>query len=82
MSEPKIMDSCFICGSQFQMGPHHYDGKFISSYQISVCNSCWNSNWDGWVPHYEQKLLAHLKEKNISIPKRNSKGWLPREIVS
>ncbi len=79
MSEHKIMDSCFMCGRQFQMGPHRYDGKFISGYQISVCWACYEGNWDGWAPHWEQILVAHLKKNKLLIPERNAKGWLPRD---
>ena len=68
-----------MCGLKFQMGPHVYDGKYISHYKISVCKGCWDGNWDGWAPEFEKKLLAHLKTEGISIPDRNEKGWLPRE---
>lgn len=79
MPENKMMYKCFICGGQFKMGPHEYDGKYIKSYDISVCMPCYQGNWDGWAPPYEQKLLAHLKNKGLSIPARNSKDLLPRE---
>jgi len=78
MAEEKIMQRCFMCGSEYQFGPHRYDGKYISRYQISVCRSCYDSNWDGWA-HYEPRLVAHLKANNLPIPARNEKGWLPRE---
>lgn len=82
MSNQKIMFRCFFpfCGNQsFQMGHGLYDGKYIRRYDISVCMSCWRGNWDGWAPHYEKLLIAHLKEKGLPIPERNEKGWLPRE---
>lgn len=79
MSEYKVMFSCFMCGDKFQMGPHTYKGKFISSYKISVCENCYKGNWDGWTLHYEERLLPHLKENGIPIPERNEKGWVPRE---
>lgn len=78
MSGPKFMETCFTCGTKFQMGPHAYDGKYVRTYQISVCRACWKGNWDGWAPHYEERLIAHLKEKGLPIPERNEKGWLPR----
>ena len=68
-----------MCGRQFQMGPHRYDGKFISRYQISVCRACYEGNWDGWAPHWEQHLVAHLKKNKLQIPEPNAKGWLPRD---
>ncbi len=47
MSEDRFMFPCFMCGRQFQMGPHIYNGKFIDLYKISVCKGCYDSNWDG-----------------------------------
>ena len=29
MTKPKAMVRCFMCDSDFQMGPHRYDGKYI-----------------------------------------------------
>jgi hypothetical protein len=78
-SEIKIMIRCFCCGQDFQFGPHIYAGKHINKYNISVCSSCYGSNWDGWGPTCESKLLAHLKDKELPIPRRNEKGWLPRD---
>lgn len=60
------------------MSHHIYNGKRIPSYDIMVCRICYDSNWDGWAQHKE-KLVAHLKEKGLPIPKDNEKGWLPRE---
>jgi len=79
MSEDKIMYQCFFCNSKYQMGPHLYDGKYISRYKIGVCMNCYRGNWDGWAPHYETKLIAHLHDKGLPIPERNEKGWLPRD---
>ncbi len=79
MSEHKIMDTCFMCGSPFQMGPHLYEGEFIRHYQVSICSTCYKGNWDGWAPHYEHRLVAHLKKNGLPIPERNAKGWLPRD---
>ncbi len=69
---------CQMCSSSYQMGRHIYDGKHIARYNLDVCKTCYDGNWDGWAPHYEEKLLAHLKEQNISVPERNEKGWYPR----
>ena len=80
MNNPdKIMLSCATCGQQFQFGRNIYDGKFIPIYNITVCRTCYNSNHDGWAPHYERKILMHIKEEGISEPKRNKDGLLPRE---
>lgn len=79
MPEYKHMIPCFTCGRQFQFGPHLYAGTFIRRYQVCVCKACYDSNWDGWAPHYEQLLIAHLEEKGLPMPERNAKGRLPRE---
>jgi hypothetical protein len=79
MPDHKVMLSCDLCGSSFQMGPHVYDGKHIARYQITVCRACWLGNWDGWAPQYEKRLLSLLTERGLPVPARNEKGWLPRE---
>lgn len=81
MSNHKMMYRCPLCGNQFQINAHVDvdDGKYIPRYDITVCRTCWNSNWDGWAPHYEETLIAHLKKKGLPVPERNEKGWLPRE---
>lgn len=79
MSKPKVILRCFMCDSEYQMGPHRYDGKYIPRYKINVCKICYGGNWDGWAPHYEDKLIEHLKKESIPIPEKNEKGWFPRD---
>jgi hypothetical protein len=79
MQKEKFMCNCGICGSVFQFGPHIYNGKHIAGYQLTVCNSCWQGNWDGWNPTSEKTLIAHLNSKGIPLPQRNAKDRLPRE---
>ena len=79
MAEPKVMIRCFMCDSEYQMGPHRDDGKYIPQYKINVCRICYDGNWDGWAPHYEDRLMEQLKKEDIPVPERNSKGWLPRD---
>jgi len=71
--------NCFFCGGRFQFGPSLCDGKHIKRYKISVCSACWSSNWDGWSPRVEERLLAHLVTEELPVPERNEKGWLPRD---
>jgi hypothetical protein len=75
----KIMQTCGLCGASFQFGPHVYDGKYITRYQLAVCHGCWRSNHDGWSPSLEAKFIAHLKAKGVPLPERNAKGWFPRD---
>jgi hypothetical protein len=79
MAQPRITVRCFMCGSDFQMGPHRYEGQHIPRYNIDVCGICYKTNWDGWGPYCEERLIEHLKQQDIPIPRRNKKGWLPRD---
>lgn len=79
MAEFKKMLHCDLCGSEYQFGPHIYNGKYIARYKLAVCMPCYEGNWDGWAPHYEENILKHLKSKELPIPERNSNGWLPRD---
>jgi hypothetical protein len=73
-----IMETCFFCNKDFQHGNHIYDGEFIRSYDVIACKKCWDGNWDGWVGRNAERLIEHLKSKNIPVPERNEKGWIPR----
>lgn len=70
MIKEKFMFNCEVCGKLYQSGGNRGG--------IFCCDFCWDGNWDGWAPHYENILLEHLKRKGLPIPKRNAKGWLPR----
>jgi uncharacterized protein with PIN domain len=78
MTEFKNMQRCESCGNEFKYGYHNYDGQFIKTYQILVCSVCYETNWDGWHPNHEKKILQKLKENNSPIPERNTNGYLPR----
>jgi len=78
MEDHKFMYKCELCASSYQMGRHIYDGKHIPLYNLGVCKTCYEGNWDGWAPDAEVKILAHLKEKGLPVPTRNTKGLLPR----
>lgn len=79
MTKDKFMFKCDVCGAMYQHGPHRYEGHKLKLYgNIFCCDSCWQGNWDGWAPHYEKMLLDHLRQKNLPVPERNAKGWLPR----
>lgn len=74
-----IMVKCELCGSPYQAGQGVWTGQTIARYKLSVCNSCYNANWDGWAPVWEEKFIAHLRAHGIPLPSRNEKGWFPRE---
>lgn len=79
MTQKVSVELCFICERRLRTGRGVYDGRYIKLYDFSVCNACYDSNWDGWAPYYDKALITHLKEKHLPIPKRNEKGWFPRE---
>lgn len=74
--------NCNLCGSKVQFGPHVYDGTWLGHYKMLLCRPCHAGNWDGFAPHYEPIIERHLTNEGIPLPKRNSKGWYPREAPS
>lgn len=83
--EPTMTFRCFFCAKQFQRDNHVYHGNpiayrgtFIGRYGFAVCDGCYDSNLDGWMPDFEERLLSHLNEKGLPIPERTEKGRLPR----
>lgn len=79
MEDNIFTQDCFTCGKQYQMSAGRYDGENIKRFQFGVCNTCYEANWDGWNPRFEQKILKHLEEHNITPPERNDKGLFPRD---
>jgi len=77
MTEMKFMMNCFLCSNEFQQSNHIY-GHYIRQYKITVCNSCYSNNWDGWTGSNMERILEHLKSENLPIPRLNDKEWLPR----
>ena len=71
--------TCDVCDGSFQFGPHRYDGRRNKTYDIMVCNDCYNANSDGWAPHLEARVTRNLKDKGLPLLARNEKGLLPRE---
>ena len=71
---------CDICGGIHYQGMGVYPLTKVSGYELFCCDVCYNGNWDGWNPRYEDMLLEHLKKIGVNPPSRNEKGWLPREF--
>lgn len=69
---------CFTCGQEILYNHHKYDGRNISTYGITVCDSCYKGNHDGRASQYEEKIIKHMKNEKYPAPKRNDKGLLPR----
>lgn len=80
MNKEKFIFKCDVCGRPYQHGSGRYEGHRLELYGgVFCCDSCWQGNWDGWTPQNEHVLLEHLKQKNLPVPERNAKGWLPRD---
>jgi hypothetical protein len=75
----KFLVHCDVSGREFQFGPHRYEGRRNQTYEIMVCSTCHEANWDGWAPHCEERVTRRLIEQGLAMPARNAKGWLPRE---
>jgi hypothetical protein len=75
MEGEKTLVKCFLCRREVQFGPHVYNGKTIPPWDIFVCDTCYQANWDGIVPGTFPHLIAHLKSKSIEI-RPNKRGWI------
>lgn len=71
------MMQCGLCGNFFPFGPHQYGGKYLLHYDLRVCRPCLDVNWDGILPHFEEKIVGHLKDRGIPLPIRNAEGLYP-----
>ena len=71
---------CDICGEIHYKGAGVYPLRKVSGYELFCCKICYDGNWDGWAPQYEDKLRGRLKEMGVEPPPRNEKGWFPREF--
>lgn len=79
MSLDHFQEKCQICDRNFDYEPHAYLGKYLSRYKMMACTSCLRAHHDGWSPEAEKRILVHLKQKELDVPKRNAAGWLPTE---
>ena len=70
------MFPCHLCGRAARMD-RHLEGRTLRHYEMFVCNSCFESNWDGFPPHLEAAFVRHLNDRNIPLPQRNENGRYP-----
>ena len=75
MNEVKMTVECFLCRNQFRFGMHHYDGRSVPTWGITICQNCESVNHDGIVPGSHPRLLEHMKANGIEV-RRNKKGWI------
>jgi len=75
MTDHPCLSQCFLCRRAFPFGPGRYAGKPIRAWDIMVCDTCLNGNWDGIVPSTYPHLIEYLKSRGIAVV-LNAKGWL------
>ena len=77
---PYLTVRCLTCERTFQYGKNLYDGHYSKVYEAWFCKFCLRNNSEGWAPRYEDRILVHLKDIGLPVPKRNREGWLPIEF--
>jgi len=71
---------CPLCQQGFVIKKGTYPDKTLTGYKLSVCETCYRMNWDGWAPHYEKILIEHCLKNDIPLPQREENGLLPRDF--
>lgn len=69
------METCFVCGQQFQRGPHIYNGRMIRGWGELVCDPCIKINHDGIVSESRPHIIPALRSKGVE-PKLNANGFI------
>jgi hypothetical protein len=75
MADTPIMSQCFICKRPFKYGPHIYNGRRITKWDMMICSRCPERNWEGIVPEKHPDLIPYLKSRGIQM-KLNARGWI------
>jgi hypothetical protein len=75
MTEDQILVECDLCERKVHFGRNRYDGRYVGSWGVHICNSCLSCNWDGIVPFSHPRLMDHLKSRGVAVM-LNAKGWL------
>ena len=70
---------CEVCAQSLEYGPHRHELRRIALYDIFACTACLQSNWDGWAPHLEERVVKKLRASSMAEPKRLENGSLLRE---
>jgi hypothetical protein len=67
------LEAWFLCRQAFEFGSRAYEGRRIPAWEMMVCTSCYESNWDGIVPEAFPHLIPYLKSRGVEI-KLNARG--------
>jgi hypothetical protein len=70
-----ILGDCFLCGSAIVDKPHEHHWKHVRQWNVTICQVCQKSNWDGIVPASYPQLVEHLESQGVDI-EYNAKGWI------
>lgn len=77
--DPLLVFPCDVCGRRIEDRHHSHRFHVLETYGgITCCDTCWDSNSDGWSPQLEAVLMGHLMKSGLSEPERNGQGLLPR----
>jgi hypothetical protein len=67
------MTMCFLCGRQLLGRAHHHDGQYIAKWNVDVCESCFEVNYQGIALSMHPRLAAHLDQLGVKV-ELNSAG--------
>jgi hypothetical protein len=69
-----MADVCILCAGPFTDKRRPIP---LSGWDVEVCESCREWNWDGVVPGTPMgtRLIRHLQERGIE-PRLNANGWI------
>ena len=67
---------CLLCGNHFPFGNHSYRGRKIQGWDLMLCTTCIDGNWDGIVPSSATHLLKFLQNKGIEV-QYDINGYIP-----
>ena len=63
--KPNLFYECFLCKRQFQFGRYVYDGQYIPTWRINICNNCRLTNFNGIDPVQHPRLLQLLEKERV-----------------
>ena len=73
--KPILFYECFLCERQFQFGRYVYEGQYIPTWRINICNTCRSTNWNGIDPSQHPRLLQLLNKERLRA-KLNRNGLI------
>ena len=65
--KPNLFYECFLCGRQFQFGRYVYEGNYIPTWRVNICNTCRTNNVTGIDPAQHPDLVQLLKKERVRL---------------